>query len=79
MSAVWVIVAVAALILLVVFWRGWIAVWGGATIGTVVGVLWKLIGRTDWNTVIKVAAVGTLLGFGADSLGRIANRLRSKA
>jgi len=78
-SAVWVIVAVAALILLVVFWRGWIAVWGGATIGTVVGVLWKLIGRTDWNTVIKVAAVGTLLGFGADSLGRIANRLRSKA
>ena len=80
MSTVWVILAVVAVIaLLVSFAMGPNSVWGGATIGIVVGVLWKLIGRTNWNVVIKVVVVGTLLGVGAELVGRIANRLGGRA
>jgi hypothetical protein len=79
-STVWVILAVAAVIALLVFFAmGPNAVWGGATIGIVVGVLWKLIGRTNWNVAIKVVVVGILLGVGAELVGRIANRLGGRA
>ena len=80
MSTAWMVIVVIAVILLLVFFAmGPNAVWGGATIGIIVGVLWKLIGRTPWNIVVKVAAVATLAGVAAELVGRMANRLSRRA
>jgi hypothetical protein len=78
--AIWTILTIVALILLVLYAikKGRNAVWGGLTLGIIVGVLWKLIGRTNWHVVIKVADVGILLGFGAELLGMLSDRLKSR-
>jgi len=77
---IWTILVITALILLVVYWnigrRN--AVWGGLTLGIIVGVLWKIFGGTDWYIVVKVTTIGTLLGFGAELLGMVADYLKRK-
>jgi len=65
---------VAAAVLLVAHWRGRNAVWGGATLGAVAGVLWWLIGGTPWLLILKVGAIGALCGFLAELVG-IASRV----
>lgn len=75
---IWTILAIIALILLAVYWNSRSAVWGGLTVGIIIGVLWKIFGGIDWYTVIKVATIGTLLGFGAEFLGIVSDHLKRK-
>jgi len=77
---IWTILGITALILLVVYgsMHRRNAVWGGLTIGIIIGVLWKLIGGTDWYIVVKVATIATLVGFGAELLGMIGDRLNRR-
>ena len=75
---IWTILAVVALILLAMYWSRRNAVWGGLTLGIIIGVVWKFFGATDWYIVVKVATVGTLLGFGAELLGVVSDRLKKK-
>jgi len=77
---IWTTLSLVALILLAKYWYGTRknAVWGGFTIGILIGVLWKFIGGTDWYIVIKVASVSTLLGFAAELLGIISDHLKKK-
>lgn len=75
---IWTILVVVVLILLAMYWNSRNAVWGGLTLGIIIGVLWKIFGGTDWYIVVKVATVGTLLGFGAELLGMVSDRLKKK-
>ena len=78
---IWIILAVGALILLGRFWKGRNAVWGGLTIGIIIGVLWKIFGGNEWLIVAKTAIIGIFLGFGAELLGLAGNyfkRIMSK-
>ncbi len=76
---IWTILVVVALILLAIYWNNRNAVWGGLTLGIIIGLLWKFIGGTDWDMLIKVATVGTLLGFGVELLGMLSDSLKKKS
>lgn len=73
MSTIWIILAVVAVILLVVYWNKKTAVWGGLTLGLVIGFVMALFPGFDWYVVAKGGIVGTLIGFGAELLGMISN------
>jgi hypothetical protein len=74
----WIIImTVVAGILLIIFWRGRNAVWGGATIGAFVGLIIALITH-NWSTLALSFAIGTFSGLGADLLGRLGDRLRHR-
>jgi len=73
---IWTIITIVALILLALYWNKRCAVWGGLTLGIIIGVLWKIFGGRDWYIVVKIAAIGTLLGFGAEMLSVISDHLK---
>lgn len=72
-----IIMAVVAGVLLLVFWRGRSAVWGGATIGAMVGLILALV-KGDWSLLALSFAVGTFVGLGAEGLGRLSDKLRRR-
>jgi len=74
----WTILSIIALILLAVYWNSRNAVWGGLALAVVVGMLWKIFGGIDWYTVVKVATIGTLLGFGGELLRMVSHRHERK-
>lgn len=73
---IWTILSVISLILLAIYWNSRNAVWGGLTLGIIVGVLWKIFDGIDWYVIVKVTTVGTLLGFGAELLGILSDYLK---
>lgn len=73
---IWTILVIITLILLAIYWNNRNAVWGGLTLGIVIGILWKFVGGTDWYIVVKVATVAALLGFGAELLGLLSDHLK---
>ena len=73
--------AALSLVLLILFWWGRNAVWGGLTGGIIIGLIISAffffqIGEFDWNIVVKSGIIGTLIGFGAELLGRMGNLLK---
>lgn len=70
-----IVMAIVAGILLIVFWRGRNAVWGGATIGAIVGLILAIV-KGDWSLLALSFAIGTFVGLGAEGLGRLSDRLR---
>ena len=80
---VWKILGIITIILLVVFGRKRNAVWGGLTVGIVIGFIVVLFSvfrddGFDWYTIGKGGTVGVLLGFLAEALGRVSDYLKSK-
>ena len=71
----WGILAIVAGVLLILFWHGRNAVWGGATIGVVVGVIFSLI-RHDWSLMLPCFAIGTFSGLAAVGLEALSDRLK---
>ena len=71
------IMVVVAIILLVLHWKGPNAVWGGATLGVIVGLIAALI-TGDWSLLASILFVGTIGGVIFEWVGRLANRLRQK-
>jgi hypothetical protein len=72
-----IIMAIVAGVLLLVFWRGRSAVWGGATIGAIVGLILALV-KGDWSLLALSFAVGTFVGLGAEGLGQLSDKLRRR-
>jgi len=75
----WIVLGATALILLAIYWNNRNAVWGGLTVGVIIGVPWKFIGGTDWHLIIRVATVGTLIGFGAELLVMLPDYLKKRS
>jgi hypothetical protein len=80
---IWKILGVITVILLIAFWRGRSAVWGGLTIGIIVGLVIAIFylfkgGGFDWFIIGKGAISGTMVGFAAELLGKISDLIRKK-
>jgi hypothetical protein len=74
---------IIAAILLIVFWGRRSAIWGGLTLGIVIGFIAAIVfafrgSGFDWYIIGKVAIVGTLLGFIAELLGKVSEHFRRK-
>ena len=71
----WKVLGVIAVILLVInFWKGRNPVWGGFTLGAIIGFIIAIIlafmGKGfNWYVILKAITVGTIIGFLADLLG----------
>lgn len=71
------IVAIVAGVLLILHWKGPNAVWGGAGLGAIVGLVIALV-KGDWGLLALSFAAGTFAGTVFEWVGRIANRLRRR-
>ena len=71
------VMVVIAAVLLVLHWKGPNAVWGGATLGIIVGLIVALI-TGDWGWLALIFAVTTYVGTLFEWIGRLAKRLSSR-
>lgn len=62
---------------LLLFIKGPNAVWGGATFGAIIGIIVGLVLGNFSNGLMWGFSVGTLLGVGAELLGKLSDRLRA--
>jgi hypothetical protein len=76
----WTILTMVALILLFLFFlKGPNAVWGGAIIGLIAGIIIALIGDGfNWFIIYKYIVMGILMGGVAELFWLILSRLKSK-
>lgn len=73
----WLVSAIAMAALEKFFFRGQNAVWGGATIGAIVGVIIAIVQPGfDWETVGQSAVIGAFIGLLAEALGALSDRMR---
>ncbi len=80
---IWIILGIISVILLIVFWRRRNAVWGGLTVGIVIGFIVALFftfkGRGfDGYIVVKGAILGTIVGLMAELLGRVSDLIKKR-
>lgn len=81
--AVWKIFGIIAIILLVAFGRKRNAVWGGFTIGIIIGFIIAMFSvfrnnGFDWYMIGKGAVSGTMVGFIGESLGKVSDLIKRK-
>lgn len=76
----WIVFLIIAFILLILFFsKGPNAVWGGITIGLLVGIVIAIIGAGfNWFTIYKSIVIGILVGGIAELLGLISIKLKTK-
>jgi hypothetical protein len=73
MTPVITLITVVAVILLLLHWKGTNAVWGGATLGVIVGLIVALV-TVDWSQLALIFAIGTFAGILFEWVGRLAKR-----
>ena len=54
------------------------AIWGGATIGLIVGVILSII-QGDFSNILRAALIGADVGLSAEILGLIGDRLKRRS
>ena len=69
-----VILAIIAGVLLIIFWGGRNAVWGGATLGVIVGLIVAVVSG-DWGLLALIFAIGTFAGTFFELIGRLSKRV----
>ncbi len=67
------LMAIVAAVLLVLHRKGPNAVWGGATLGVIVGLIVALVVR-DWSLLALIFAIGTFAGTVFEWVGRLSRR-----
>ena len=80
---IWTILGIITAVLLIVFWKKQNAVWGGLTLGIIIGFIIALFfiskgNNFDWYIIGKSAVIGTLLGFSAELLGKVVDYIKKK-
>jgi len=77
---IWQILGVITIALLILFWRTKNAVFGGFTLGVVIGLILSIFTQSGFNLIFiaKGSIVGTMLGFGAELLGKFSDLLNKK-
>jgi hypothetical protein len=71
------VMTVIAVILLVLHWKGPNAVWGGATLGVIVGLIVALV-TGNWGWLARIFAVSTYAGTLFEWLGRLGDWLKQR-
>jgi hypothetical protein len=56
-------------------WDNRSPIWGGATLGLIVGVILGFI-YGNFTNILWAVLIGALLGFGADLLGKFGDKLK---
>jgi len=74
--SLWTFFGIIALVLLGFYWGRRNAVWGGFSIGIIIGLVIALFSGFDWYVVVKGATLGTIVGFGSELLGNISDKIR---
>ncbi len=67
-------ITILAIVLLALHWKGPNAVWGGATLGVIVGFIVALV-VGDWGLLALIFAIGTIAGTIFEWIGRLAKRM----
>lgn len=80
---IWKIFGIITIILLIAFWRRRSAVWGGLTIGIIIGLVIGIFylfkgGGFNWFIIGKSAILGTMAGFIAELFGKISDFIRKR-
>ena len=80
---IWTIFGVITIILLILFWRKRNAVWGGLTIGIIIGFIVAILYLSkgsgfNWFVIGKGAILGTMAGFIAELLGKISDLIKKR-
>jgi 4-hydroxybenzoate polyprenyltransferase len=80
-NIIWVIFGIITLISLIIFFKKRNAVWGGFTIGIIIGltmILPSIFHGVDinWLTLIKATIVSTMIGLIAELLGKISDYIQ---
>ncbi|MBN2611740.1 MAG: hypothetical protein JXB00_09315 [Bacteroidales bacterium] len=80
LNIIWKVLAILAFISLFVYWKKRNAVWGGLTIGIIIGLLIALFkkGGFDWYIVLKVGIIGVLFGVFSELLSKIGEFLKKR-
>lgn len=79
---IWTILGLISVVMLVItFFKGKNAVWGGLTIGIVLGfilgLIYMFLGKGfDWSFIYKAAIIGIILGFLSEMLGILGDRTK---
>ena len=81
---VWIILIIIALIALILSWKTKNAIWGGLTIGGVIGlvvaIVFLLIGKGfHWSFIQTGMIIGTLIGVLAECLARLSSFLKNRS
>lgn len=66
-----------AIILLALHWKGPNAVWGGATLGIIIGFIVALTTK-DWGRLTLIFTIGIFIGTFFEWIGRLANKYLAK-
>jgi len=82
-DTIWKIFGAITIVLLVVYWKRRNAVWGGLTIGVIIGLIVAIFyffkgSGFDWFIIGKGAILGTMIGFVAELLGKISDFIKKK-
>ncbi|MCK4454126.1 hypothetical protein KAU51_02150 [Candidatus Parcubacteria bacterium] len=80
---IWTILGIITIVLLIIFWRKRNAVWGGLTIGIIIGFIFTVFylfqgSGFDWFVIGKGAILGTILGFMAELLWKASDFIKKK-
>ena len=70
---------IAAISIIVSFFRKQNAIWGGATIGLVLGIVIAVFNKFNWSIIYKAIVIGIIVGLIADLLGMISDLLKKKS
>jgi len=77
----WPILGVITVVLLIISWQKRSAVWGGFTLGIIIGFILAIFylfkgNGFGWFIIVKGSIIGTMLGFVAELLGKISDSLK---
>jgi hypothetical protein len=80
---IWRILGIITVISLIAFWGRRSAVWGGLTIGIIVGLVIAIFylfkgDGFNWFIIGKSAILGTMVGLVAELLGKISDLIRKR-
>ena len=80
----WTILIAFAIVLLIKYWGSKNSVWGGFTMGIIIGlivaIIYLIIGNGfSWIIIGKGAIIGTIAGYFAELLGKISDRHKAKS
>ena len=80
---IWEIFGIITVVLLIIYWRKRNAVWGGFTIGIIIGLIVSIFylfqgNGFDWLIISKGAILGAMIGFVAKLLGNASDFIKNK-
>jgi len=80
---IWKILGIITIVLLIIYWKKRNAVWGGLTIGIILGLIIAIFylfkeSGFSWFIIGKGAILGTTIGFVAELLGKASDSIRRK-